>query len=187
MNTEEISSTRKWKHEHFVTLACQQSKQFLRQDGVRGVYGPIAEHTQLLSITSVICWLHLSTGTCSLELVFSLIRLVPRYIFKHNPSYHHILASAHAPQSQPWQYPWSEVGSQQGWSCWQFQCIELICTKMQTFLFREARKQLRYDGGSLTLIFFNFLSAIMLSCMMRMEFFRFWIKETTKKMLLTPL
>ena len=100
-----------------------------------------------LSITSVICRLHLSTGTCSLELVFSLIRLVPRNIFMHNPSYHHILASAHAPQSQIWQYPWSEIGSQQGWSCWQFQCIESICTKMQTFLFRKAREQLRYDGG----------------------------------------
>jgi len=100
-----------------------------------------------LSITSVICWLHLSPGTCSLALVFSLIWLVPRNIFKHNPSYHHILASAHAPQSQPWQYPWSEIGSQQGWSCWQFQCIESICTKTQTFLFRKAREQLRYDGG----------------------------------------
>ena len=100
-----------------------------------------------LSITSVICRLHLSTGTCSLELVFSLIRLVPRNIFMHNPSYHHILASAHAPQSQIWQYPWSEIGSQQGWSCWQFQCIESICTKMQPFLFRKAREQLRYDGG----------------------------------------
>jgi hypothetical protein len=39
----------------------------------------------------------------------------------------------------------------------------------------------------LKLIFFNSLSAIMFSCMMRMEFFRFWIKETTKKMLLTFL
>ncbi len=102
-----------------------------------------------LGITSVICGLHLSTGTCSLEPVFSLIRLVPRNSFKHNPSYHHdhILASAHAPQSQPWQYPWSEIGSQQGWSCWQFQCIESIRTKMQNYLFRKAREQLRYDGG----------------------------------------
>ncbi len=40
-----------------------------------------------------------------------------------------------------------KIGSQQGWSCWQFQCIESICTKMQTFLFRKAREQLRYDGG----------------------------------------
>jgi hypothetical protein len=35
--------------------------------------------------------------------------------------------------------------------------------------------------------FFNSLSAIMFSCMMRMEFFRFSIKETTTKMLLTSL
>ncbi len=100
-----------------------------------------------LSFTSVICVLHLSQGTCSLELVISLIWLVPRNILTHNPSYQHILASARAPQSQPWQYPWSEIGSQQGWSCWLFQCIESICTKMQPFLLRKAREQLRYDGG----------------------------------------
>jgi len=91
-----------------------------------------------LSITSVICWLHLSPGTCSLALAFSLIWLIPRNIFKHNPSYHHILASAHAPQSHPWQYPWSEIGSQQGWSCWQFQCIESFCTKMQPFFIQKS-------------------------------------------------
>ena len=147
MNAEEISSPRKWKHEHFVTIACLQLKRFLRQDGVREVYGPIAEHTQLfehhfcdLLIAPVTR--HLLVGAC-----VSLIWLVPRNIFKHNPSYHHILASAHAQQSQPWQYPWSEIGSQQGWSCWQFQCIASICTKMQPFLFRKAREQLRYDGG----------------------------------------
>ncbi len=47
MNTEEIYSPRKWKHKHFVTIACLQSKRFLRQDGVREVYELIAEHTQL--------------------------------------------------------------------------------------------------------------------------------------------
>ncbi len=50
MNTEEnqeIYSPRKLKHNHFVTIACLQSKRFLRQDGVREVYELIAEHTQL--------------------------------------------------------------------------------------------------------------------------------------------
>ncbi len=47
MNTEEISSPRKWKQEHFVTIACLQSKRFLRQNGVREVYGLIAEQTKV--------------------------------------------------------------------------------------------------------------------------------------------
>ncbi len=136
-----------------------------------------------LSITSVICGLHLSPVTCSLELVISLIWLVPRYIFTHNPSYQYILASARAPQSQSWQDPWSEIGSQP-WSCWQIQCIESISTKKQPFLFRKARKQLVLRNTAIMcskLIFFNSLSAIMFSCKMRMIFLDFWLKKQRKR------
>ncbi len=69
MNTGEIYSPRKWKHKHFVTIACLQSKRFLRQDGVREVYDPIAEHTQLFEHHFCDLWIapvtrHLIVGAC---------------------------------------------------------------------------------------------------------------------------
>ncbi len=47
MNTEEICSPRKWKHKHFVMIACLQAKLYVRMHRVRAVYELIAEYTQL--------------------------------------------------------------------------------------------------------------------------------------------
>ena len=104
-----------------MTLACQQSKQFLRRDGVRGVYGPIAEHTQLFE-----------HHFCDLRIA---------------PVNRHLLVVAHMLSNLASILHDARLGVNKVEAVDNFSALNQFAPKMQTFLFRKAREQLRYDGG----------------------------------------